>query len=646
MRRIAQLFAAAAVLVLALMAASASAASAPAPSRRSRSLQQYTPPVKVMMVVAADATAAGFTSTTAQLLVRQLQQAKPCATSANPTVALVTPTCPSVTATQPPLVATANTRTILSTRNVNTSAFKVSWACVVVDAQQQETATTVQLVSPGVALAKTAGTGTTLTCTATVSSKPAPLKLMTAGVAGPSATAWSLTARQSTQGRACSVAATGGAASAAASAPICDLQPLLPGRSTVLSTSGLDSARYSVAWSCVGSTGNAVAVADVVGALNSKTVVLEKELGGGTVVCTATLAVRTEVLVLAASAAGAIPQGAKLTAKQAAQTTACTFAVSTTGAAPTCTDAVALQTGQAVALGATDLPASFFVSSWACDNGVSVTPGANGAASVSALPATGATTCIALIKSTVVPVKLAVPTAAALTFTAKQQSGGNSNVCTVASGAANAVDCSSANPSTATTLSVVALGSGSLADATFACTLVGGTAVPVSRLTGTTAVVMAPTAGLQMTCSVASTTSAGGQEESVTDDANRPPVTLLNLASNLPATLKVEYFGAGLSSAATNTCASSGAAQSLACTAGTGASQLPYGGRVKLSQTGLTAAGYYRWMCNSSAAAVVQAGGTGSDATATITLPASGSKPLSCALYYWVSKPSGMARRR
>jgi hypothetical protein len=571
-------------------------------------------PVTVRMVV--DASATGFVATSAQLVVRQNHQSSACS-STNPTVA-VAPTCPAQA-----LRATANTRTTLSTLNVNTSAYKVAWACVNAAGGAERTVTT---ISAGVARVDTLGPDSTVSCTATISGKPALLKLIAAG-SGP-ASAWSLTARQTMQGRACTVAST----VTEATAPTCEIQEFLPTRATVLATTGLDTSRYSVAWACKDSENADITLTDALSRsgvilANSKTVTLDKDpnVGGGTVVCTATVAPLTGVLRLVVS--GATPANARLTAKQSTQTEACTFAVSTSAAAPTCSG-VDIARGLSVELGATGLGTGYFVSGWACDNDLTVANLNDNAATVSALPATGVTTCMATIASTVAPIQLLVPTAAGLTFTAKQ---GNSEVCSVASAAGAPVLCTAAAASTATTLSV----SGNAGDRpTFACT-VGGTNVPVSRLSANSAIIMAPASGVQMTCTL------------TVETAQTKPI--IALTSSVPTTLNVEYFNEAVSTTVpAQTCASPSLGKALSCL-GTG--ELIGGRRVRLSQSGLTSSGYYRWMCSSSAADIQRAVGGDSKvigdytASATVLLPTDGST-LSCNLMIWSNKPGFIRDRR
>lgn len=136
---------------------------------------------------------------------------------------------------------------------------------------------------------------------------------------------------------------------------------------------------------------------------------------------------------------------------------------------------------------------------------------------------------------------------------------------------------------------------------------------PVRTVNSTAATIITPPAGDSITCRL----------------ANLP---VLTLSSNVAAVLKAEAVDV-TTGVATATCASAIASTRLFCDGGTGQGQLPLGAqRIKLSQTGLSNPGSYRWACSASSAKIERFDSTGPGAYAYIILPQTGS--LSCTLTY------------
>jgi hypothetical protein len=591
-----------------------------------------TPPVELQLVASSPEVQTALVSAGAEVRARQSHQSRPCKAVA-PFGNGAAPVCDGEG------LDAKNKRTTLTTGSISLLTYQVSWACVRKTAGGGAgTAVSVTTVAAGVVHAPTQGDGTTLSCTTTVSPKSALLTLEATGT-GPSDVAeWRMTARQATQGRTCTVPVTSAAGTAAA-APSCgDQPPLVPTRSTVLSTSGLDASRWLVTWACTNS-GAAVNLADVVsssGALvpNAKTVVLPRDanVGGTTTACVATVSARADVLLLKAT--GVLPgSGWTLTAKQPTQASACAVlpsgATATDGAAPTCPSGTsALMAGAAVELSATGLPPSSTVE-WSCVQqgggpgtasvGVAQSPN-SGAASLVTPPAPAVTTCTATVTAPqAAPLRLVGSSGATFTASQEQQA---TPLCSTSSSSPAAVICAAALPETATMLRADDLADG--ARVRFSCE-VGGKNAPVARTSPTTAVVMSAPVTESMTCTV---TVLG-----------KPPILVLQ--GNVATTFKVEVEGGGGAVCTSGTTA----ANTLSCDEGEGANQLPAEARVVLSQAGLTTAGYYRWSCSSSGADIARGVTTGADATATITLPKAG-KSLTCALVYSQEAPAhGRVRR-
>jgi hypothetical protein len=561
----------------------------------------------------ADSTVVGPTTVlaSAEARARQAHQSTPCKVGLGGSGA-VAPTCTGEG------LSAKNKRTTLTTGGVNLADYRVVWACA-----HNGVALTTTTVAAGVVFVNTQGDGTTVTCTATVSAKPALLTLAATGT-GPTVE-WRLIARQATQGLPCTVTVSS-STGVAATAPSCPGQPLVPKRSTVLSTSGLDPTRWQVVWACT-SAGAPVALADALsssGALltNAQTVVLDKDInvGGSGIACVATVSARADVLLLKAQ--GTLPSSAQLTAKQQTQSSACTVsasvALSADGGAPNCpTGTTALTAGAAVELAAVGLPASSTVS-WSC---VARTPGIASASSLvvaqgvnsfvaSLVPpeAPTVTTCTASVTAATSDLLRLVVSAGGggATFTASQA---DTTVCSTTDNSS----CPTVAAETATTLRAEGLSAG--ARARFSCE-VNGKNVPVARTSATTAVVMSPPATESMTCTLVVQGKA----------------PILTLHANVPTTLRAEVVGGAV-------CTSDGATNSLQCEFGTGSGQLPALANVVLSQTGLTATGFYRWACSSSSANIVRDNKTSYDTTATVTLPADGGA-LTCVLVYSQSAPT------
>ena len=298
------------------------------------------------------------------------------------------------------------------------------------------------------------------------------------------------------------------------------------------------------------------------------------------------------------------------------------------GAAPACTDGVlGFAAGAPVQLGVTGLPASSRVT-WSCSAGI-VTNGNGGAASVTP-PAGAVTTCTAtVVAQTTTFLQIAAGNGVA--FSASQDTGPSASaLCSIDASASTSVlqACSTAAPSTRTTL-VATLGAGMAADTIvrFSCKLgSSGANMHVSKTSALSAVVMTPPAVETMVCTASVVA--------------KPPI--LVVTSNMATVLTAVGQTAGIS------CTSTAETNKLVCDSGSGTGQLPAETRVTLSQAGLTATGYYRWSCSSSAAAIGRSGDEDKPATskATVTLPADG-KTLTCSLTYTVNAPTlGRLMRR
>lgn len=226
--------------------------------------------------------------------------------------------------------------------NLDSTLYKATWSC--------SAGAEVTRAAAGVATVTTLGAGSSVVCTATVDKRPPLLTVTVLGTGSTNGAAWSLTARQSTQGRACSVAGT---AASMPTAPTCpaSTQPLLPSCSTVLATVGIDASLWDVTWRCTASDGTTVldltttkSSSGAVVANSASIPKLEKDadLGGGTIACTATLTARADVLRHKATGDGVAtaPQDMLLTARQPKQMAECSLPVLSAnlniGFAPTC----------------------------------------------------------------------------------------------------------------------------------------------------------------------------------------------------------------------------------------------------------------------------------------------------------------------
>jgi hypothetical protein len=561
----------------------------------------------------------------AEARVRQPHQSKACSVT-RPTGSAKAPFCENEGLNANP------TTTTLSTAGVDLSKVQVLWSCV----SSGGTALATTLVAAGVSTVQTLGEDKpAMVCKASVSVKPPVLRLASTG-AGPS-TAWNVTARQATQGRACYVPVAASSSSTPATAPECPLQALLPARATVLAAANLDSSRWSVAWSCVRSTGAAVTtLSDTLasnGALvaNSKTLTLDKDAnaGGGAITCTAAVSARGDVLLLAATGNLPTENTWTLTAKQPTQASACTVGAAAakagSGAAPSCGAGVlAFSAGNPVQLGATGLPASSVVT-WSCSapnvaSAVSVENGNEGVATMTP-PANAVTTCTANVVAQTGPF-FQIVADKGVTFSAFQGVGDKAlePMCTVTSDKPNTpAACSSATPGTTTTL-VATLDKDMPEDTIvrFSCKLgVSKATMPVSKTSGLSAIVTSPPAIETIVCTA---TVVG-----------KPPI--LTVTSNVATVLTAASENGAK-------CTSSTATNKLVCDAGDGTGQLPAKARVVLTQTGYEEKGYYRWACSSSAAGIGRLGDEDKplESTATITLPEDG-KSLTCSLTYTVDKP-------
>ena len=572
--------------------------------------------------------------------MRQPQQAKACA-AVRPLGAFVPPTCDNEG-----LSFAAGTRTTLSTSGIALTTTKVTWSCA--SAANQATVP-VTLVSAGVATLSMGGNSASFNCAATLATKPPVLTLEMAVPAGPPpSTAWALSARQSTQGRGCTVPVAASSASVPATAPACgiDTQPLMPARATSLTVPGLDSSRWAVDWSCSYADGPSLAQPLVLAdskslssldLRNSKTVTLDKDAnaGGWTVACKATVKARDDVLLLKAS--GNLPaSGWALTAKQPAQTAACSVpsgAASLAAAvAPTCdAGVVAFAADMPVTLGTTGLPESSRVS-WACSTlsapSINVDQPTTAAATVTP-PAGTVTTCTATVTARDAPAYFQLVGGSqgisALSATQGPATPFVLPTCRVTT-PGQTLACADLAPGTMTTLTAqlptatVPVGT----TVRFSCTLgVSGAAVAVAKTGALTAVFTSPPAQENVVCT-ATFVSKG---------------SILTVTSNVPVVLRAEIPGGAV-------CTSSGPGTKLECESGSGAGQLPAGSTVVLSQTGAPVPGYYRWGCTSTDARLTRVGDIASPtASATIVLPAEGGRPLSCFLAYTVDKPSFVRRR-
>jgi len=541
--------------------------------------------------------------------VRQSHQSKAC--SATKPVRAASPQC-DIEGLKP------LTRTTLSTGAVDLAKYKVSWRCA---AGGRDVPTTP--VAAGVAVADTLQNGNPAVCTATIENKP-PVLTLAAVVSSPPATPWTLSARQGTQGRACTLEVSG--ASASAAAPTCPQQPLGPSRATVLTTGALDVTRYAVAWACKTPDGQDAQLTQTISAtgaivVNSMTVSMAKDAntGGGTVACTAAVTLRTSVLVL--KAAGNLPASGvwTLTAKQPDQAQVCSLArdAALASAAPACPGTIDLSPGVPTDLGVTGIPASSVVA-WACTSqvpgvgtaaAVAVTNGNAGVAKVTPILGGAVTTCTASVTAATTPfLQIVGVSGVGVTYTAAQA---DKTLCTAEDDGAK--ECDGAAPNTLTSL--VVAGMSEKAIARFSCKLPSGVVVPVSKTSGLTALVQTPTAIDTMVCTL-----------SVVD---KPPI--LTVTSNLATALTaMQESGLKCTSVATN---------KLVCDSGKGDGQLEAGKLVSLTQEGLTEDGYYRWACASSAAKIVRFGGMQERTnSATVTLPADGGS-LTCSLTYSTTPP-------
>jgi hypothetical protein len=567
----------------------------------------------------------------AELRVRQSHQSAVC--TADQALSAVAPTCANEG-----LKSAVGRRTTLSTGGLPLGTTRVAWSCSVAGAPASVT-----LVGAGVAWVAMAGPGATVACKATLTQKPSPLSLEMAVPTGtPPAAAWTLAARQSNQGRACTVAVAASAASLAPATPTCPgAQPLLPQRATALTVPGLDASRWAVDWACVRvggpNAGQALALANTVAASgavvpNSKTATLDRDAnaGGWPVACKATVSARSDVLKLAAT--GALPSstGWTLTARQPTQSSACSVSGVANGplaaAAPSCPSGVgALAPGAPAKLGVTGLPASSrWVWTCALADNTPVTVSLASTAAATVTPSDGAvTTCTLEVTAAAVDFFQIVGDTG-LTLKASQDV--NNTALCASSTAGTPAACPGAAPSTTTTLTAE-LDPSALPNTIvrFSCSLgVSGASVPVVKTSGFSAVVVSPPAVENLIC-------AGKIER-------KPPI--LTISSNVPTVLTATAQNGA-------NCNSSVPATKLVCDAGSSNGELPANVRVSLAQIGFSAAGYYRWACTRSDAGIMRYGNwTSPTASATVQLPVDGGKPVACWLKFTVDKPDLLINRR
>lgn len=583
-------------------------------------------PVNLMITPSTADVGTALTNANAETRVRQSHQSKACA-AVKPMGKATPPVCENEG-----LNPEKGKRTTLSTDNIDLSAYKVMWSCN----YNGDVPTTI--IAAGVATAQTMGDGAVVVCSANVSPKPPIIKLQYTGPVKPDVD-WSLSARQSTQGRACTVSVPKGTDTPTAVAPQCDAktQPFGPARATALTTLGLDYTRWSVAWACIREDDKTpVQLIDTVSANgvnvpNSKTLIVDKDanVGGQSVVCTAAVAPRGDVLALKATG-DLPPSGWTLTAKQPTQSSACSVpsTAALAGGPPVCDPGViALAAGTPVQLGTTGLPDSSSVS-WDCVIGagatagtaVAVTQGNAGAASVTPPEIAGVyTVCTATVRASSAPY-LQIVGVPGFVFSATQATK-DKPMCVATDN--TAVVCDGAAANFAKTILFV----DNVPDkqiARFSCVLGSKVVVPVAKTSGTSALVTTPVATETMICTL-----------SIVD---KPPI--LTVTSNVPTVLTaVTEKGA--------TCTSSVETNTLICDSGDGIGQLPAEMRVNLAQKGFEDAGYYRWACASSSADIVRIGDWQKpDATATITLPKDGGA-LTCSLVFSKTEPKlGRLRSR
>jgi hypothetical protein len=219
------------------------------------------------------------------------------------------------------------------------------------------------------------------------------------------------------------------------------------------------------------------------------------------------------------------------------------------------------------------------------------------------------TTCTATVTAATTPFLQIVGAAGAgVTYTAAQS---NKVLCTATDDAAQT--CGGATPNTMTSLVVVGLAEKAIAR--FSCKLPSGAVVPVSKTSGTTALVLTPTAIDTMICTL-----------TVVD---KPPILTVtsNVATELTA---LQQSGLKCTSVTTN---------KLVCDSGKGDGQLEAAKATTLSQNGLTDVGYYRWACASSSAQITRIGARDDPKNgATIMLPADGGS-LTCSLTFSTTPP-------